>query len=59
MADIIYSPAWNVAYHAFWEDPGNGVSDPDSDPIRKGVTVGEARQAFLDRFAGAALASSS
>jgi hypothetical protein len=55
MADIIFSPEWNVAYHAFWEDEGYGVSDPDSHEHRKGVTVTEARQAFLERFAGPAL----
>jgi hypothetical protein len=54
MADIIHDPTWDVGYHAFWEKPGDGVSDPDDDPDRNGVTVAESRAAFLARFGGAA-----
>jgi hypothetical protein len=53
MADIIVDPTWNVAYHALWEMRGDGVSDPDDDPERNGIAVGESRRAFLDRFGGA------
>jgi hypothetical protein len=52
MADIIADPAWNVAYHAFWEHPGFGVSDPDDHPERRGVTVSASRDVFLQRFGG-------
>jgi hypothetical protein len=58
MADIIYSPAWNVDYHAFWEYEADGVSVDDADARRLGVTVTASREAFLERFAGAALAPS-
>jgi hypothetical protein len=54
MADIIQDPTWNVAYHAFWELRGDGVSDPDDDPDRNGVSVAESRKVFLDRFGGPA-----
>ena len=46
MNAIITDPAWNVAYHAPWEDPGFGLSDPDDHPKRQhGVT--EARSRYL------------
>jgi hypothetical protein len=35
--------------HAFWEDPGMGVSDPDDYPSRL-VAAPQARQAFLEEF---------
>ena len=35
--------------HAFWEDPGMGVADPDNYPSRL-VPVPHARQAFLGEF---------
>jgi len=36
--------------HAFWEDPGMGVSDPDGQQPRQ-IAVPQARQAFLEHFA--------
>lgn len=53
MYTIINDPSWNIAYHAFWEDPadgGRGVSDPDAGRV---VPVPEARTAFLRLFGGA------
>lgn len=35
--------------HAFWEDTGMGVADPDDSPQRL-VAVPQARQAFLEQF---------
>jgi hypothetical protein len=58
MADIVFSPEWNVDYHAFWEFEAAGVADPDTDANRNGVTVSEARDAFLERFGGPAEGSS-
>lgn len=37
------------AMHAFWEDPNQGVSDPDSSPGRR-IAVPAARAAFLAAF---------
>lgn len=51
MHAIINDPSWNIAYHAFWEDPKQGVSDPDSVTM---IPVPNSRAAFLRLFAGAA-----
>jgi hypothetical protein len=51
MHALINDPSWNIAYHAFWEDPKNGVSDPDSVTH---VPVPNSRAAFLRLFAGSA-----
>jgi hypothetical protein len=51
MHAIINDPGWNIAYHAFWEDPKNGVSDPDS---VTSIPVPNSRAAFLRLFGGSA-----
>ncbi|HSL59054.1 MAG TPA: DUF4214 domain-containing protein, partial [Acidimicrobiales bacterium] len=47
MHALISDPRWNVDYHAFWEDPGVGVSDPDAG---RPVPVPASRAAFLRLF---------
>lgn len=47
MAAIINDPEWDVAYHAFWEDPGMGVSDPDEG---RAIPVPRSRGAFIRHF---------
>lgn len=51
MANVINT--WNVAYAAFWEDPGKGVSDADGSSNRV-VSVPLARAAWLTDFGGIA-----
>lgn len=54
MAAIINDPSWNVAFHAFWEDPaggGRGVSDPDAGR-KPPIPVPNARATFLRLFGG-------
>lgn len=48
MAALIKDPAWRIDYHAFWEDPGQGVVDPDASG--RAVAVPNARAAFLAAF---------
>ncbi len=53
MSAIINDPAWNIDYHAFWEQRGYGVMDPDSDSARI-VAVPQSRAVFLSQLGGGA-----
>ena len=50
MYDIITDPAWNVAWHAFWEKEGFGLLDPDDSPHRTGVGVPLSRYVYRNLF---------
>ncbi len=50
MHDLIGDPAWNVAWHSFWEQPGHGVFDTDDSPARTGVPVPLSRELYRTLF---------
>jgi hypothetical protein len=50
MHDLINDPAWNVAWHSFWEQPGFGVFDPDSSALRTSVPVPLSRDLYRSLF---------
>jgi hypothetical protein len=50
MHEIISHPAWNVAWHDFWEDEGRGLMDPDDSPARTSVGVPLSRYVFRNLF---------
>jgi hypothetical protein len=50
MHDVISDPAWNVAWHSFWEAPGRGVYDPDNSPDRTSVPVPLSRYVYRQLF---------
>ncbi len=47
MHEIISDPAWNVWWHAFWEQPGFGVGDPDAG---RQIPVPQSRAMFKQLF---------
>lgn len=50
MHAIIADPSWNVAYHAYWEQPGCGLADTVRAPTCV-VDPVQSRPVFLDVFA--------